>query len=482
MGITTALNNAVTGLNATTRITEVVSSNLSNALTDGYARRTVALSSVQVGDRGGGVAIDGITRIVDPGLLADRRLADAALAGQERGAEMLTRLELALGTPDDAAGLSARLAAVERALITASSDPASDTRLTSIVASLQDLTATLNANTRSIQTMRQEADSAIARDIETLNARLVFVEEMNRDILRIGATGNDTSALQDVRQRAIDDIAAIVPLRVVRRDNGTVALMTTNGTQLLESRALQFGFQATPTITGDMTLASGALQGITLDGVPLDPATGVGRLDGGSLGAAFALRDRTLVEMQAGLDTIAADLIARFQDPGNDPTLAPGDLGLLVDEGGVLDLADLPGLAGRIGVNPAIVADQGGDPTLLRDGLGAMAPGLAGDATQLNRWIAALSVSRSDVPGSAAQSAAGRIASYGATVGTTRLLAEEQLSFATARWETLKEAELALGVDTDVELQTLLVAEQAYAANAKVIQTVDVMLQRLLEI
>jgi flagellar hook-associated protein 1 FlgK len=33
-----------------------------------------------------------------------------------------------------------------------------------------------------------------------------------------------------------------------------------------------------------------------------------------------------------------------------------------------------------------------------------------------------------------------------------------------------------------VELQTLLQIEQAYAANAKVIQTVDFMMQRLMEL
>lgn len=482
MSMSSALNNAITGLNATSRMTEVVSSNLSNALTDGYARRTVSLSSVQVGDRGGGVKIDGINRFVDAGLLADRRLADAALTGQERGAEMLTRLEFALGTPDDAANLSARLAAFERALISASSDPASETRLSDVVSRLQDVTTTLNANTRTVQSLRQEADAAIARDIDRLNSSLQQVADMNADILRIGSSGNDTSALQDARQRAIDQIAEIVPVREVVRDNGTVGLMTTNGTTLLDSRPVEFGFTATPTITADMTLASGALQGITRDGVPLDAATGIGRLDGGSLGAAFALRDRTLVEVQTGLDGVAADLMARLQDPANDPTLAPGDLGLLVDEGGVLDLADLPGLAGRIAVNPAVVPLQGGDTQLLRDGLGALAPGAPGDASQLNRWIAALAEARADVPGAPSQSAAGRMASFGSSVGATRLAAEEQLSFTAARWDTLREAELSLGVDTDVELQTLILAEQAYAANAKVIQTIDVMMQRLMEI
>ena len=482
MSMSSALNNAVSGLTANARMAEVVSSNLSNALTDGYARRSVELSSVQVGGVGAGVRVDSITRNVDAGLLADRRVAEAGLRGQERTADTTQRLQQALGTPEDPAGLGGQLAALESALISASSDPASETRLAEVVASLQDVTNTLQANTRSVQSLRQEADADIARDIDVLNAALVQVDELNDDILRVNASGNDPSALLDARQRAVDQIAEIVPVREVTRSNGTIGLMTTNGTTLLDGRPVQFEFTPTPTITGDMTLASGALGGISVDGVPLDPATGVGRLDGGSLGASFALRDQTLVDVQEGLDEIAADLIARFQDPANDPTLAPGDVGLLTDEGGVLDITDLPGLAGRITVNPAIVSEEGGDPTLLRDGLGATAAGPAGDPTQLNRWVSALETVRSDTPGAASRSADGRVAAFSSDLGATRLSAEEQLSFSTARWETLREAELANGVDTDVELQILLQVEQAYAANARVIETVDFMMQRLMEI
>lgn len=482
MSMSSALNNAVTGLTASARMAEVVSSNLSNVLTDGYGRRSVSLSSVQVGGVGGGVRVDSINRFVDAGLLSDRRLADAALSGQERSAAMTLRLEQAIGMPDDAAGLSARLAQFERALISASSDPASETRLSNVVSRLQDVANTLQANTRDVQSLRQEADGAIARDIDVLNNALIQVDALNRDILRINGSGNDPSALLDARQRAVDQIAEIVPTREITRANGAIGLMTTNGTTLLDGRPVQFGFERTPTITADMTLASGALGAITLDGAVLDTGTGIGRLNGGSLGASFALRDQTLVETQASLDIIAADLISRFQDPVNDTTMAPGDVGLLTDQGGVLDLADLPGLAGRIEVNATIIGLQGGDARLLRDGLGSLAIGATGDPTQLNRWIEALDAQRADVPGAANRSADGRIASFTSQVGATRLAAEEALSFTSARWETLREAELANGVDTDVELQTLLRVEQAYAANAKVIQTVDFMMQRLMEI
>ena len=67
-------------------------------------------------------------------------------------------------------------------------------------------------------------------------------------------------------------------------------------------------------------------------------------------------------------------------------------------------------------------------------------------------------------------------------LGSHRLSAEQEESFASARWSSLREAELTGGVDTDQEMQSLLQIEKAYAANARVISTLDAMMQTLLEI
>ena len=67
-------------------------------------------------------------------------------------------------------------------------------------------------------------------------------------------------------------------------------------------------------------------------------------------------------------------------------------------------------------------------------------------------------------------------------VATARLTAEGEASFASARLEALQSMELEGGVDTDQEMQSLLLIEQAYAANAKVMSTLDDMIQTLLGI
>lgn len=482
MSFSGALNNAITGLTASSRLAEVVSSNLSNALTEGYARRSVELTPAQIGGRGGGVQVTGIVRFVDPGLLADRRLAEAALSNDQRSADSLSRLETTLGGVDGSSKLIELFAGFERALITASSDPASETRLATAVTRLGDVAAGMQDATRSIQKLRQEADAAIVADIAKLNTGLANIASLNKDILRLKASGSDPSALLDMRQTAVDEVATIVPLREIQRSNGTIGLMTSTGTTLLDGRAAVFGFQGTPTITADMTRESGALSGLTLDGRMIDPDTGIGRLGGGALGANFMLRDKTLVDAQTGLDDLAVDLIARFQDPQNDPTITGGAAGILTDGNNPLNLIDRVGLAGRISLNPAIDPLRGGIPSRLRDGLYAPETGPVGDSSQINAWVKALAAPRPDALTGTTQTAPERLAAFAESISGLRLSAQAAVSFSSAKWDSLRQAELANGVDSDFELQQLIKVEKAYAANARVIETVNFMMQRLMEI
>ena len=66
--------------------------------------------------------------------------------------------------------------------------------------------------------------------------------------------------------------------------------------------------------------------------------------------------------------------------------------------------------------------------------------------------------------------------------GTERHLAEQSLSFATTREAELKARLLSDGVDTDEEMQRLLLIEQTYGANARLVQTIEDLLDRLMSI
>lgn len=481
MSISHSLSNALSGMTAASRMAEVVSSNLANSLTDGYGRRSLDLSASVLDGRGGGVDIDGITRHVDRGILSDRRMADASLGGFGTLVITMGRIEDAVGRAGESGSISSQIVAVEAALVDAASDPSSPIRLATLGDRLNGLAQGLNTASNDVQTLRVEADASIADQVDRLNTALSQVERLNTDITYARNTGSDPSGLLDQRQRVIDEISAIVPVRELDRDGGQVALMTPSGEILVDSQAKQFGFVRNNTITPDMTIASGGLSGLTLDGAPI-ATDGIGKLAGGSLGATFQTRDVDLVTAQDGLDNVAADLMARFQDPAVDTTLAIGQPGLFTDGGAAFVAINTPGLSGRISLNAAVDPSQGGVLTNLRDGLNAVSPGLSGEAGLLQALSAALSSPQTTAGDPIRQSAAGRAASFESATGTQRLNYESELSFANARWTSLREAEAAGGVDSDHEMQMLLRVEQAYAANARVLQAIETMMQRLMEL
>ncbi|MCV6591679.1 MAG: flagellar hook-associated protein FlgK [Silicimonas sp.] len=483
MSITGALSNALTGLAAASRSAQVVSSNVSNALTEGYARREVNLSARQGGGAGAGVQVDGISRVIDEVILREKRLA----AASNGGAQVAVNFEQAafdlIGSPESPGSLNAQVANFETALLEAASRPDEDARLSSVLDAAHSLAGKLNSASDGVQKLRQDADSQINAEVGRLNSSLKQIAELNEQIQRAKVNDRDFPSLLDQRQQIIDEISELVPIRQLDRGNDSVALYTMGGALLLDVEPAEFGFTTTSPITADMTQASGALSGLTINGEPVQTSGNFSAIGGGILASLFDLRDSRSVELQGNLDEIARDLVSRFEDPALDPTLTAGDPGLFTDQGAALDPTDLIGLASRVEVNALVDPVRGGELWRLRDGLGAAAPGAVGDATLLNAKIDVLSETRAPVGGSFSageKSVAGFAASLTSLTGQSLLTTTSRLSYETARYEGLEETLLLDGVDTDQEMQKLLLIEQAYAANARVIQTVDELIQILI--
>ncbi len=485
MSISGALSNALSGLTASARATEVVSANIANVMTDGYGRRQLDLSSRSVGGNGTGVWIDGVSRLVDPVILGDRRLADAALGDSATRAKFLHKIETAIGSPEDAGSLSARLATLESSLIQASSRPDSATRLGNVLNAAQSVVSHINTASDSIQAIRMEADQTISSQVNQVNDALSRIEKLNTDIVSQRGSGHDTNGLLDQRQKLIDGISSIIPLRQVPRENGRIALFTPGGAVLLDGPAAKLGFSSVGTIVPQMTLASGALSGLTLNGRTLDTSGTYSPIRGGSLAALFQTRDEITVSAQQDLDAFSRDLIERFQDPSVDPTLAVGAAGLFTDGGTAFNSANEMALSSRLSINTLVNPDTGGALWRLRDGIGATAPGDVGNARLLQGLTTALTGARVPASGSfigAARSLSGLGADLVSILSTQRQSVESQSAFSSARVNSLKTQELKNGVDTDQEMQHLLLVEQAYAANARVIKTAGDLIQTLLRI
>lgn len=482
MSITSALNSALTGLTATSRQAEAVSNNVANATTSGYARRSVSLSALNLGGSGQGVRVVGITRHADLYLINDRRGAQAAAGDSATKAGFLNRLETILGTTESPGSLVSRVSTLDTTLLEAASHPESEARLAVAVSAARSLATGLNQASDAIQAERLKAEKGIASAVESLNSGLRQVQELNRMIASHSGSGRDASALMDQRQQVIDSIASIIPLKEMPRDGNQVALISAGGALLLDGNPVTFGFTEVHTIVPEMTQASGGLYGLTINGKPMATTGSSSMILGGELGALFAVRDELAVEGQSVLDALARDMIERFSAGGLDPTLPAGAPGLFTDGGLAFDPADEVGLASRIALNFAADPVKGGEVTRLRDGLGALTPGPVGNSTLLNSLSSALNTNRaiaSPIPGGT-RSLAGLAAAILSRTSSQRVTQETEQSYTAARYTALSDIEAASGVNTDEELQSLLVIEKNYAANARVIQVVDEMIKTLL--
>ncbi len=487
MSISSALLNATSGLTAASRQAAVTSNNIANAMTEGYSRREVSLSERVTGGIGAGVNVAGVARAANPAISYERRIADAELAYNSADADALTRISNLLGGPEDPSSLFQKYANLDSALRALAETPDSAPLQQAVVSASKDLSNAFNQISAGYQKIRADADEEIGERVAEVNDALKQIEKLNNAIS--GSSGGDTAALKDQRQQLVYTVNESIPVRELQRDNGKIDLMTPEGVFLIAgtARTVEFSPSANMSDSREYLGGAGSLSGISVEGKDITPGgPSAQQLSSGAIAGLFNVRDNTVPEMSQALDALAFDLIGRFADQAVDSTLAPGDPGMFTDNGAAADVANLSGLAGRISVNALVDPAQGGAAWRVRDGVNAATPGASGADATLRAFIDAMAETR---PANAALQSSGDLSASEAAAhivslaGGARVQAASQQTASAALSQSLYEAEkLETGVDTDRELQNLLIIEQSYAANARVIETVDQMIRRLMEI
>ncbi len=485
MSLTSSLASALSGLTAASRSIDVVSANVSNAMTEGYAKREIQLASDTVGGNGAGVKVVGITRLVNERALADQREASANSANAGTQADAWLRIETAIGFPTENGSLSDRIDDLEAALISATSRPEETIRLEGAVSAAVALADSINSIADEIADVRMDADADIANMVKETNTMLQQVETLNWQIFKMGNSGQDTAALMDERQAIVDSLSKIIPVRQVDRDGAQIALFTSGGATLIDGPAAELSFTPHSIITPNMTIESGVLSGLELNGEPLSINSTYGSIEGGRLAAAFEVRDSIGPEAQAAIDAIARNLIERFQDSSLDPSISSSGTGLFTDNDAVFVSSDEVGIANSIQVNSLVDPDNGGDVWRLRDGIGETVAGEVGDSSLLAALADRLSETTAPASGPSvglSRSISGLASDFLSSADASYRYQEDALAFHTARSDALAYELAEDSVDTDDEMQKLLMIETVYAANARVIDTIDQLMQQILEL
>ncbi len=485
MSLDAALSIAGSGLAAINAQLGLVSHNVANASTPGYATEVASEQSVTAGGIGMGVLSAPAQRDVDQALQTELLRQNATTAGLTTRSAAMTALDAAQGTPGQGQDLASLLGKVQDAFSTLLDDPGNATQQASVVSSASTLATGINTLSAAYTTQRQDAQNAIVGEVGTINATLGTIGALSDKIIAGKALGQSTADLENQRDTAISNLSQVVGVNVLQQANGDVLLTTTSGVTLPTHGP------ANPLTTTGATIEPGAsypgdIPPITLGGV--DVTAG---LQGGQIGANVALRDATLPTYQAELDEFSQNLAAGFSAQGL--PLFTNATGTVPPGGGVPVQSSYIGFAAQIQVNPAIATN----PAAVRDGIPSVNPiGTAGFPNVIND---VLNNVLGDAPAAGTHTTGlgptgtlnapfappATLADFAATLvgaqasdsaATSADLANEQSV------QTSLQAKLSAetGVNMDTEMSDLIALQNAYGANAKVIGAVQNMYTALL--
>jgi flagellar hook-associated protein 1 len=320
MGLSQALATAMSGLRANQIALGLVSSNVANAETPGYIKKTSNQVSVSSGEFGTSVRVAGINRELDVYLQRQLRTEIAGAAYSGLRAEMLDQLQAVYGTPGSAGTLESAFNALTTSVQALSTSSDSQSARIAVINAAQSLVQQLNSMTRGIQSLRANAEQGLNGAVNIANNAMQQISNINVQLLRGGQTDGAAAELLDQRDRYIEQLSELMDVRVVSNEDGQVNVFTNSGVQLVGAEASLLSFNAQGTVTPN-TLWSANPAESTLGSITVNFPHG-GSMDlfasntfrSGKIAAYVELRDNTLVKAQAQLDQFAAALSSALSD------------------------------------------------------------------------------------------------------------------------------------------------------------------------
>ena len=313
MSLSSALGAAMSGLNVSQAGIDITSRNIANVDTPGYTRKIQQQTNALAGGEGIGVRREAAMRQIDAFLQQQLRTASAESASLNIKSSVLNRVDAMFGTPNSNASIAGSIGELATMLQELANDPESDAARQSLLNEADNLAAKFNAMSDTIQSMRLEAERNIASSVESANALLQTIADVNKEIAQ-RQTGNLSVAdLQDQRDTAINELSRLMDVKTVDRDDGAVTVFTSGGQLLLDRTPVQLRFdersKLDPVSLYDTDPARRGVGTISLvSGSTTIDLLAAGGIRSGAIAGYVALRDAALPQAQAQLDELAAQL------------------------------------------------------------------------------------------------------------------------------------------------------------------------------
>jgi len=320
MGLGQALSSAVSGLRVTQSGLSLVASNIANAETPGYVKKTVSQVAAASGELTIGVRLSSINRELDQYLQRQLRTETSGGSYATARADFFQRLQDVFGQPGADNALETVFNGFVSAAQALSTSPDSSASRYSLLAAGQTLAQHLNGMTADIQALRSDAELGLSDAVSQANGAMRQIAAINRQLGLTNVQDATTATLQDQRDFYIDQLSQLMDIKVVATDHNKINIFTRSGAQLVGDQASVMIFDAKGSLsanaawnadpakrgTGTIILDSGA-------GGAVDLVAG-NAFGSGKIAALIEMRDHVLVDAQAQVDQIAAGMARALSD------------------------------------------------------------------------------------------------------------------------------------------------------------------------
>jgi flagellar hook-associated protein 1 FlgK len=453
-GLLDGLGIGYSGLTAARAGVNLAGHNIANVNTEGYHQRDLLQSPA--GPNTGGVSLDGEARI-DAGLLDRQAEVSRDQQGNaEARHRLLLDLEQVIGDMGEQ-GLGALVSGLFNSFSELATAPEDRAVRGQALAAADRLARWFNSASSSLAEVGSRTNQQIVNSLDQINGQADEIAQLNARILQTEASGQSAHDLRDRRELLVAELAGKLGARSLQSDDGQV-------TVLVDGLVLVQGDQATQLVAtaGDdasrnhLALASGATQ--------IDVTERLG----GEIGGLLAIRDRSIPQLGADLDEFAFELSSALNGQHR--------AGFGLDGVGNRDLygplAVVDGAAGALAVAPGLTADG-----LAASSSAAELPGNNANALALAQLASATIVAGGN------QTASERAANLVSAVGSSTQQAAADELVATDELTHLQMLQQsAEGVSLDEEMVHLIEYQRAYQASARVLQVVNELLGRLMEL
>ncbi len=463
MGITAILNIAKNALFAQQTALQVLSNNVANVNTKGYARQEAVLVEdanlrTDLGLLGNGVKVSAIMSHYDKYLEASVAKENNSLEEQKTYEQYLGRIESILD--ENNSNLTANVSAFFNTWQDLSADPLSVTSRSNVAAAAANLSTGIRNIYGELQGLQTETDNNVSQEVGNINGILHAIAALNSQIYAAGAAAGENNSLVNQQAQLLQELSGKMDIQYFGDRDGGMTVMTSGGKSLVDRETVyELSAEKSPVTN---------FYNVTWHGNSQVSVDVTDAIRGGTLKGLINLRDGQIAGFMGSIDDLAKSIMTEVNSIHSTGYNLNGTTNINLFKNLTQNFAEAMDLSDEVKadvLNIAVTSSpsnpSNNDVALAIADLGTGSVTISGQDTTYVDYTA----STSSRIGSLSQNAQ-NLSEYHQNLMTT----------------VEKQRDAVSGVSIDEEMSNLIKYQYAYQAAARLINAADTLMNSLLEI